>query len=112
MSSVKTNSVHPSERSAPINVSMSRQDVSSLRAGTAHVSARISIKELPIGVLLLDRIADRLYFRIREDMAEVANEDAIRVLSRLTEVIAASRSSPSYLFYALLARFEKPVRYN
>src|SRR2546430_6166476 len=43
---------------------------------------------LPIAVILLDGVADALYFRFRADLQDVVDEEAMEVLSGIPETIA------------------------
>jgi hypothetical protein len=51
-----------------------------------RLKGRVSV---PIAVLLLNIAEDKLYVRFRDDMAEVADADALDVLEGLAEAIVA-----------------------
>ncbi len=67
---------------------------------------------LPIGIILLDSKQDRLYLRLRDDLAEFADEEALEVLEGLAEatMLRAAEEGATRLFNSLLDSLSGYVR--
>jgi len=67
---------------------------------------------LPIGVILLDSKQDRLYLRLRDDLADVADKEALEVLDGLAEatMLRAAEEGATRLFESLLDSLSGYVR--
>jgi hypothetical protein len=86
-------------------------------AGAEALYSVLAIEKLrggkvPIGVILLDPAQDRLYMRFRDNLADVADEEALDVLNGMADTIMARAldEGATRLFHSLLDTLSGYVR--